>query len=484
MQAAERALALREAQGDPSGVGRNLRWMSPLAWLRGRREDMERRLAAALEVLEVQPPGPDLAMAYSDLAVRIGLYGGRREEAEAHGRRAVALAGEVRRPCRARHVQSRVGMVHAALYGDDALLRRSLDQARGAGQHLEAGMAYQGLAWDAVLRRDRMTARRWIGEGIEYLEPREILGPLQYLRGLQATTELSRRGLGGGGAAARWVLAQPGGRGITGVHALADPGAAAGAARRDSSRRRACVRELWEVAETCGLLHHVAPGRRALAEHAELTGQWAAAVRAAARRPHPAGRLGVTQVAERGRLTGCTGRATLDPGELDRPDANDPVHAAPRRATGARPPRGGSSWGARTNERPPSPTPTTRRRCSRRSRLADDLGAARWRPGSGAGCVLQGMKGCAARAASRRPGPTRPVSPRANSTCWSWSREGLTDAEIAQRLVLSVKTVNHHVAAILAKLGVDNRRDAVRAAARALPVQSDNDADAGTALVQ
>jgi DNA-binding NarL/FixJ family response regulator len=41
-------------------------------------------------------------------------------------------------------------------------------------------------------------------------------------------------------------------------------------------------------------------------------------------------------------------------------------------------------------------------------------------------------------------------------------RAGLTDAEIAQRLVLSVKTVNHHVAAVLAKLGVDNRRDAAR----------------------
>ena len=62
-------------------------------------------------------------------------------------------------------------------------------------------------------------------------------------------------------------------------------------------------------------------------------------------------------------------------------------------------------------------------------------------------------------------------------------REGLTDAEIAQRLVLSVKTVNHHVSAVLDKLGVDNRHEAVRTAERTLPVQSDNDADTGTAPV-
>jgi DNA-binding CsgD family transcriptional regulator/tetratricopeptide (TPR) repeat protein len=44
--------------------------------------------------------------------------------------------------------------------------------------------------------------------------------------------------------------------------------------------------------------------------------------------------------------------------------------------------------------------------------------------------------------------------------------KGLTNAEIAERLVLSVRTVDSHVAAILDKLGVRNRRDAARLLSR------------------
>ena len=48
----------------------------------------------------------------------------------------------------------------------------------------------------------------------------------------------------------------------------------------------------------------------------------------------------------------------------------------------------------------------------------------------------------------------------------AYVQQGASNAEIAARLYLSEKTVHHHVSAILRKLGVGSRGQAVYAAAQ------------------
>jgi DNA-binding NarL/FixJ family response regulator len=43
---------------------------------------------------------------------------------------------------------------------------------------------------------------------------------------------------------------------------------------------------------------------------------------------------------------------------------------------------------------------------------------------------------------------------------------GRTNAEIAATFVLSIRTVDHHVSAVLQKLGITSRREAAAAAGR------------------
>ena len=95
--------------------------------------------------------------------------------------------------------------------------------------------------------------------------------------------------------------------------------------------------------------------------------------------------------------------------------------------------------------------------------ILDGLGA-----GPLAAIVRLRLRKLGVRKIPRGPRPTTratpPASPRARCRCSRcWSR-GHTNAELARRLHLSAKTVEHHVSAILEKLDVHSRTEAVAAA--------------------
>lgn len=101
-------------------------------------------------------------------------------------------------------------------------------------------------------------------------------------------------------------------------------------------------------------------------------------------------------------------------------------------------------------------------------RILDDLGAT-----AAAAIVRRRLKALGVRTVPRGPAIATRSHPAGLTARQADVLElvaaGLTNAEIAQKLVLSVRTVDHHVSAILTKLGVSSRR---HAAARHRPVLS------------
>ena len=61
------ALAIYEREGNALSVGTAQRWLSRLSWVLGQNADSERYAAAAVSTLESLEPGPELAMAYSNM---------------------------------------------------------------------------------------------------------------------------------------------------------------------------------------------------------------------------------------------------------------------------------------------------------------------------------------------------------------------------------------------------------------------------------
>jgi predicted ATPase/DNA-binding CsgD family transcriptional regulator len=453
------ALEIWRTLGNRLKEGENLRWLSHLYWLE---EDAAAAATAALEVLEPLPPGPELAMAYSNLA-QLRLLDHDLEGTLRWGTRAIALVEQLGETETLVHALNNVGS--ARFYaGDDQGhedLERSLQLATAEGLLDHAGRALSNLAFTAMLAMRFDEAERWLDTGITYA----IEHDLDLRRGYLVATRAALRARQGSWDAAeteiRQLLRQPKLSSVTRMMALTTLGQVY--ARRGSAEATATLDEALALADRTGKLLRVGPVRAARAEAALLAGdQERAREEATAVRDlvfergnrWDRGELAwlLWQAGERDVLTDCLAEpyALLIAGDFAGAAAAWHELGCPYEEACAL---------------AASDDPALVRRAVE---IFEELGA---RP-----ALMQAMRRL--HTLGVRDVPTLRRGPRATTRAHPsglTQREaevlalvaaGLRNAEIAEQLYLTPKTVSHHLSAIYTKLGVETRIEAVNAASQ------------------
>ena len=463
----QRALGCWRALGDRRREGGALRWISRLAWFQGRYRDAQGAGREAVELLEGLAPGPELAMAYSNLA-QLGMLAHDIDEAVAWGGRAITLAESLGEAEILAHALNNVGTAEwqAGRPTGQPTLERSLALAQAHGLEEHVARAYTNLASVALNQRSYALAARYRDEGIRYCSERDLDTWGLAMLADQAQADFEQ---------GRWTEAT---RNLEVV--LRDPRASP-PSRIDALvvlgrvRARRGDPGVWppldealalETGTGTGELQRLGPVAIARAEAAWL-GDDPAAARAIveealelAERTEGeawlAGELGFW----RWRLGG-PGR--LRPGRLPE-GAAEPfaLQVAGRWEAAADRWRAlGCPYEAAGALADSGQEPQLRTALAELQRLgARPLAAA----------VARKLRELGARGLARGPRPSTRANP-ANLTARETEvlalvSEGLRNADIARRLFVSPKTVDHHVSAILAKLGVQTRAEAARAAAR------------------
>jgi DNA-binding CsgD family transcriptional regulator/tetratricopeptide (TPR) repeat protein len=172
----EAALAIWRTLIQPEQVGRTLRRLSRLSWLRGNNAEAERHGLAAVAALEALPPGRELAMAYANLA-HLGTRTSDPAAALLWSERAIALAEPLGDHETLAYALNSMGA--GEINRDDmraglAKIARSLEIALQYGYEEHAARAYGNLAIVQVNRFDHAAAERTLRDGIAYCGQRDL----------------------------------------------------------------------------------------------------------------------------------------------------------------------------------------------------------------------------------------------------------------------------------------------------------------------
>ena len=183
-----RALENWRAAGDRLGEGDTLRRMSAALWRLCRGDEILAAVEAAVAILEPLGPTAELAAAYGSLAAH-QIEPGRLDIAISLAQRAQELAVRFGVPA----VQSRAATTEAQAVwfagGDwEPVLRRALSIALENGIEYEAGFAYTNLHELHCGNRDYAKADPYFHDGVAYCEDHDLGTYYNCLRGVRTST--------------------------------------------------------------------------------------------------------------------------------------------------------------------------------------------------------------------------------------------------------------------------------------------------------
>ena len=441
------ALALRESAGDLAKVGEDLRMISRLSWWNGRPDEARVAAERAVEISE----GPGLAAAYSQLA---GLY-----MLADEGTQAIVLAERARNLAQGTgnleiELQAEVTIGSALMQRQYPVGRDQLEEAHrraaAAGVDDQAVRALVNIAGMSLDQFDLETAAGALDRVIPFAQARDMNGYVRHLLGYRAKVRLTRGDWAGAAADADRAIAGPEQPGGALVPALAVRGLVR--SRRGLAGAEADLRLAVDWGHGTGEPQFVMPGAVALAEHLWLTGKPDRAAAEAKR--------GI-EAAERGGQPWFLGELAFwlwRCGGLG--DAPAGV-ATPFRLMIEGDWRGAAEeWEARgcPYARAEALSHGDADACAEALREFDRFGAVVRARRLREDLKARGLP------VPRGPRPATAADPTGLTArqreVLELIAEGLSNAAIAERLHLSTKTVDHHVSAILGKLGVSSRGQA------------------------
>lgn len=456
LEAREDALALAREIGDRLSVGDSLRWLSRLYWCVGRNADSETAAMEAVQVLEQLPPGEELARAYANVA-QLRMIAQDNEETVAWGEKAIALADEVGDARTKILGLMSIGAARARLGAPDGLLlmNEALETALASGLEDLAVSADANIAGTQLDRREYRNAERTLQQALERLERLDMGFAWQdYPRALVALAEFEQGRWTEATDGAERVLAPGSGLPLSRLTALVV--LARVRARRGDPGVWPPLDEALAIAAPTGELQQVGLVAAGRAEAALLESKPALvqketqeAFELAALRGNPWMLGELACLRRRAGIEEQVAGRVAEPyafelaGSFEEAAAHWSALGCPYEAAAALAETGDEEL--------------------LRAAIAEfeRLGAA-----PAAASATNRLRELLARGPreATRENPAN-LTPRELEVL-ALVREGLRNADIAEKLVVSEKTVDHHVSAILRKLGVRSRTEAGAAAAR------------------